>query len=182
MGTCFAGLCHDCKESIDLDKFYSFCAISCLADLEGEDLADYDESFVYRSLRLHLFMESHKGHRLGVYRDSDPEYEEASETYKDTFPWPSNGKAPTDYIDLRDCKTPLVVLETRHGTLYIDHLPQGVNCFRFDADGHRVDTLLLATDPPREVVNIQSATRTTKTIGAALSQTQQRFTPDNPFY
>lgn len=169
MGTCFAGLCHDCKEAVDLDKFYSFCPISSLADLEAEDLAEYNESFIYRSLRLHLFMEAHKGHRLGVYRDSESAYEEASETYTSTFPWPSKGQAQTDHIDLRDGKTPRVILQTRDGDLYIDRLPQGINCFRFDANGKRVDTLLLEANPQ-------------KTIGEAVRQRQQRYVPDNPYY
>ena len=167
MGTCFAGLCHDCKESVDLDKFYSFCPIRTLADLEVEDLSDYGESFVYRSLRLHLFMEHHKGHRLGVYRDSDAEYENA-EDYEATFHWPEKGCVETDIIDLRDKKTPRVILQTMHGDLYIDNLGSGVNCFRFE-DGSRIDTLLLKANP-------------NKSIGQAILHTKQQFVPENPYY
>lgn len=54
MGVIYWGSCHDCKECIDLDKFYDF----------GECPKDTNElPNVDRTLRLFAFLKAHSGHR-----------------------------------------------------------------------------------------------------------------------
>ena len=72
MGTDYYAICHDCKEYIDLYKFWKWWPLSeSYGDLENEDFEQYkkDDRWIFSSLRLHLFMIHHRGHRIGVYSE-----------------------------------------------------------------------------------------------------------------
>ena len=155
MGTIYYCLCHDCKAYVDLDKFYSFSCyeadvfgVRSHADIDKERLEEFGAGFVYRSLRLQYFMRTHTDHRLGVHTEHDVEkfdwYDDEDDIkWKEEIPWPRSGHGVDDTIDLTDPKVGRIVMKTRFGELYIDHRVDGLNCFRFDADGKRVDVMLL---------------------------------------
>jgi hypothetical protein len=136
----YFGVCHDCEEYIDLDKFYSWSSYSKdsdYADIDKENLDYYkNDGFIYRSLRLHFFMEKHPGHRIEVL-DWDKFYDSGKkDIYKQVFHWPKAGDSQDDVIDFTDPKSGRLTIKTKHGELNIDIRSDGINCFR-------VDTLLL---------------------------------------
>lgn len=146
MGTCYYGVCHDCKEYIDLDKFYSWSAYkgenSDYADLDKEDLNEYKNNyFIYRSLRLHFFMAKHPGHRIEVMTEHNDIFYEGS-GYKQVYPWPSKGRDAIEVLDFTDPKAGRLIVRTKYGDIYLDVRNDGINCFRF-VKGVRKDTLLL---------------------------------------
>ena len=142
MGTCYKGACHDCEQYIDLEKFYSLCLPFSAVDIQTEDLSEYyNEHFIYHTLRLHMFLGHHRGHRFGVYSEMEPSGQ-AIEDYQETFAMPFKKHHPDDVIDLRDVNVPRITLQTRHGEVHLDTRPDGLNCFRF-VGGERIDTLLL---------------------------------------
>lgn len=152
MGVCYYGICHGCKQYIDLDKFYSFAscegAVEAIANLDKEDLAFYQqENFTYRSLRLFTFMHLHKGHCVEVQNEHDffelREYE--YDKWKEVYPWPRPNSECLDLIHWDDPKAGRLIIRTRLGEITLDYLPQGINCFRF-VNGERVDTLLLPSN------------------------------------
>lgn len=88
MGIVYFGICHDCKRYIDLDKFYSWAGFLVeptetlnlyllpplypfpLLELQKIDNDFYkNDRFIHSSLRLHIFIALHNGHRLGVYTE-----------------------------------------------------------------------------------------------------------------
>lgn len=107
MGVLYYGVCLDCKQYIDLDKFYSFAGIqdpSVWDEQRIEFIKDnaYSpvENFIFRSLRLQYFMKEHTGHRIGVYDEYrftgapdpldytfDSELDESK--YQEVHPWPT---------------------------------------------------------------------------------------------
>lgn len=158
MSLLFYGVCLDCKEHIDLDKFYSWSAYcgedSGYADIDKEDLSNYGEFFVYRSLRLHLFMEKHQGHRIGVYTNNEIEIGDT----KEVFPWPGSGNTQDDTVDFSDPKAGRLTIKTRLGDVFIDDLGRYINCFRH-INGVRHDVILFMSSnefkdhflPPRTI-------------------------------
>ncbi|MCP3685397.1 MAG: hypothetical protein GY861_22325 [bacterium] len=144
MGTCYYGICKDCKEFIALDKFYSWCPWKTEADIEREDIDEYknDGSFIYRSFRLHYFMNKHNGHRIGVYTERHVDDDGDFENYKEVCPWPEKGRKTYDEIDLTDPKFGRAKIKTSIGDLMIDKRKDGINCFFFVAN-KRIDTLIL---------------------------------------
>ena len=145
MGVIYYALCDDCREYINLDKFYSFCPIRTIQDIEVEDLTEYGAGFIYRSLRLHFFMSHHVAHRVGVYHEDD--CATRRQHFTEVFHWPTGGETGTDSIDLRDRNAPRLVVRTAFGDVYLDTRNDGINCFRF-VNGERVDTLLLPAPAP----------------------------------
>jgi hypothetical protein len=149
MGICYYGVCLDCKEYIDLDKFYSFSPWKSHADIDKENFDEYKtDSYIYRSLRLQWFISQHDGHRLSV--GTEHELDIFGNDYKEVFPWPSMGEHARDEIDLTDPKFGSVVLKTKYGDIYINKMGNRLSCFRF-VKGKRIDTLLLMEgddDPP----------------------------------
>ena len=79
MGTCYYGVCHDCRQFVDLDKFYGWAPWRDWADLDKEDLDKFKGGWIYRSMRLHFFLHLHNGHRVGVYTEHDIERFEPKE-------------------------------------------------------------------------------------------------------
>ncbi len=143
MGICYYCVCHDCKEYIDLDKFYSWSAYSDddsgYADIDKEDFDDYkNDGFIYRSLRLHYFIAKHPGHRIEVLTENHFE----TDNLKEVYPWPSLGIEGYDEIDFTDPKSGRIVIKTSIGNIFIDKKSDGINCFR-TVGGKRVDTMLL---------------------------------------
>ena len=151
MGTMWYVRCLDCKEYMDLDKFYSFVAYRqdwCgYASIDKENLDDYkNDGFIYRSLRLHFFIDQHRGHRIAVENKHEAEdwldVAGDQQEYRQVFPWPAPGNEAQDVIDFTDPKAGRLIIKTRFGDIFMDHRNDGVNCFRF-VDGERIDTLLL---------------------------------------
>ena len=158
MGTIYYCLCHDCRNYIDLDKFYSFAAYKDdewgskgYADIDKEDLESYGPHFVYRTLRLQYFIYKHTDHRIGVHTEHDVEqfdwYTQDGDKpgckWKEQFPWPSPGRDAHDTIDFTDPKAGRLIVNTRHGTVYLDVRSDGLNCFTFDSNEKRTDTMLI---------------------------------------
>lgn len=158
MGTTYYGYCDDCKTKIDLDKFYSWSAYSDdreVADIEKENLDDFrNDGWIYRSLRLHWFMQKHDSHRQGVCTEHDL----VRDGYAEQGKWPRAGNDSHDEIDWTDPKAGRLVIRTRYGEVFLDYLPASsfsgvqepqnkgrVNCFRFTRNG-REDVLLLTED------------------------------------
>lgn len=144
MGTIYYGACHDCKVQINLDKFYSWYGYeSELNQIDKETLDDFkSDGFIYRTLRLHYFIGKHQGHRLGVYTEHD------DLNYKEVYPWPIVKEGAVDEIDFTDPKASRLIVKTKHGDIFLDIRPDGVNCFRFV--GNRLDTLLLPAKKKQE--------------------------------
>lgn len=145
MGLCYDGVCHDCKERIDLDKFYSFSSwrIDAYADIEKENLDEYkNDGFIYRSLRLHFFMEQHPGHRIQVLTENNDTHDK----YKEVYPWPLPGSTRSDVIDFTDPKVGRVVINTKYGFLCLDVRRDGVNVWTRLKGVGRVDTLVVPAD------------------------------------
>lgn len=89
MGTIYYGVCDDCRQYIDLDKFYSW-APPTYASIWTEDLSTYDEYFVVRALRLNYFIKEHNGHRVSVRTEHEVEFfSEDHPMYEQVYPWPS---------------------------------------------------------------------------------------------
>ena len=152
MGTIYYGVCHDCKQYIDLDKFYSWSAYPAddhdYADIDQETLQEYhNDGFIYRSLRLHFFMTRHRGHRIGVYTEHEIFDRLIEEEYEQVYPWPGAGEKQADIIDFTDPKADRLVIKTVHGDIFLDVRSDGINCFRF-INGERVDTLVLPFKKP----------------------------------
>jgi len=143
MGDCYYGICHDCKRYIDLDKFYAWRTYKGAdhSTIDNTKLEDYkNDSWIYRALRLHIFLSSHNGHRVGVYPEHDIDEDELKES-KEQYPWPEGLRDLIERIDL----TPSVgrlIINTRLGEIFIDDRSDDINCFRF-IDGKRVDTKIL---------------------------------------
>ena len=153
MGTCYYGVCHDCKEYIDLDKFYGWNpGHRSIADIDKEDLAEwFSGSWVYRSMRLHYFIGLHNGHRIAVvdehswegWADKHPDH---IAVWKEIAPWPHQSETASDMIDFTDPKAGRLVIKTKFGDITLDVRRDGVNCFRFagaETAANRIDTLLL---------------------------------------
>ena len=140
MGTIYYGICHDCKQYVNLDKFYSWRSYQD-ADHSSIDNTNLEEfktnGWISKALRLHIFLHAHNGHRIGVYTEHDCLHEDMQEQ----FPWPDSLKRLTEYIDM----SPLVdrvMIKTSLGDIYIDDRGEDINAFRF-INGIRVDTSLL---------------------------------------
>jgi hypothetical protein len=89
MSTFFYGCCLDCKQKIFLDKFYDWASTESLTwrngfnapmtakplqdycALDDEDFANFDHLWVWKSLKLHWFINKHQGHRVGVWNEHD---------------------------------------------------------------------------------------------------------------
>lgn len=145
MGTLLYGVCHDCREFIDLGKFYSWFRYASsdydYNSIERENLHDYfKEGWVYRTLRLHVFIAHHKGHRLGVY--SEYELEALEGEYTEVAPEPGGTESAQDSIDFTDPNAGRLIVRTKFGDIFLDVHDDGVNCFRF-VDGERIDTKIL---------------------------------------
>jgi hypothetical protein len=141
MGTLYYGVCHDCKRYIELDKFYGWRSYFD-ADHSSVEVTDLDEyktnSWIYSALRLHIFLNAHNGHRVGVY--TEHQFDKIDE-FVEQFPWPIGLKHLTERIEMAPALDRLII-KTRLGEIYIDDTKNFVNCFRF-VDGERVDTVLL---------------------------------------
>lgn len=141
MGTQYYGVCKDCKQYIALDKFYAWNAYheADHSTIDNSDLEEFkNDAWIFRALRLHVFLAHHNGHRVGVLSEYDINN---LDDLTEQFPWPEQFKYLVEQIDMR----PLVgriVINTNFGEIYIDHRKNDVNCFRF-IDGKRVDTVLL---------------------------------------
>jgi hypothetical protein len=143
MGTLYYGVCKDCKRYIELDKFYSWSAYSDADHLtiDSTDLEEYKtDRWLYRALRLHIFLKAHNGHRVGVYTEHEFDVVDEKE-FVEQFPWPAGLKHLTEKIEMAPSLDRLII-KTRLGDIYIDDTRNTVNCFRF-VDGKRVDTVLL---------------------------------------
>ncbi|KKL11933.1 hypothetical protein LCGC14_2540800 [marine sediment metagenome] len=69
MGTCYHGVCLDCKKFVHLDKYWDWAAYDKECD---KNLNDYKtDRWVSAAMTLHLFLDSHNGHRVGVYSDHE---------------------------------------------------------------------------------------------------------------
>lgn len=142
MGTCYFGICHDCKQFIDLDKFYGWNAYQGAdhATIEKTKLKDYKtDGWIYRAMRLHIFLYSHNGHRLGVYSGHETNLEVLQEQY----PWPAGLRSLVETIDMVPSINRLII-NTPWGEIFIDKRGKDINCFRF-INGKRVDTVLLGS-------------------------------------
>lgn len=140
MGTYYYGVCHDCGRYIDLDKFYGWAAYKNAdhCTIEKTELDDYKTNgWIYRALRLHIFLYTHNGHKVGVYDEHNIDICEL----KESFPWPVGLKDLTKKIDMSPSVGRLII-NTRFGEIVIDDRGHDINCFRF-VDGKRVDTKLL---------------------------------------
>ena len=157
MGVIYYGLCHDCKNYIDLDKFYSFAVIddASNADLCKENLDEYGDNkgFIFRSLRLQSFIKAHRDHRIGVHTEHTVEEfwydrDDAKDEWKEQMKWPMKawGEGSQDGIDFTDPKAERLEVRTRLGTIYIDVRYDGVNCWTMDG-GPRRDWLILPVNP-----------------------------------
>lgn len=152
MGTTYYGYCDDCRVKIDLDRFYSWSAYSEdreVADIEKENLSEYaNEGWIYRSIRLHWFIDKHNGHRQGVCTEHDFE----RDAYEETGKWPRSGATTGETIDWTDPKAGRLVIRSKYGDIYLDYLPAGpsqkatVNCFRFRRWGREDVVLLTESD------------------------------------
>ena len=76
MGVIYYGMCLDCKQYVDLGKFYSRAGYAGtynqLKEELEKDLNEYkNDDFIYPSLKLHFFIQEHQGHRLGIYDEND---------------------------------------------------------------------------------------------------------------
>ena len=151
MGTTTYCLCHDCKNYIDLDKFYSFasCAPGGYADIDKEDLSEFGKGFIYRSLRLQYFIRTHTDHRIGVHTEHDVEqfgwYDSGDGGWIEQFPWPRKAYGETDSVDFSDPKASRLVVKTKYGEVYLDVRVDGVNCWSM-ADGPRRDLRIIPAD------------------------------------
>ena len=141
MGTIYYGVCHDCKKFIDLGKFSDWRSYEDAdhATIEKTSLEDYKtDHWICRTLRLHIFLYQHNGHRIGVYTEHDFDVQD---DYTEQFPWPSGLRKLTEEIDMMP-SVDRVVINTPLGQIYIDNRKDDINCFRW-IDGKRVDTKLL---------------------------------------
>jgi len=149
MGTCYYAVCHECKKYIDLDKFYGWATYNGAdpCTIDKVDLADYKkDGWIYRALRLHIFLYAHNGHKLGVYSEHEAEnvsseHESERDKLEEQYPWPSGLKYLTEQIDMSPSIGRLIIT-TRFGDIVIDDRGSDINCFRF-VDGERIDTQLL---------------------------------------
>lgn len=140
MGTCYRGICHDCKQYVDLDKFYGWSAYQDAdhATIEKTELEKYkNDGWIYRAMRLHIFINTHQGHRVGVYSEHEMDLDGLKEQYH----WPTGLRSLVEKIDMVPSLDRLVI-STRFGEIFIDQRGKDINCFRF-VDGKRVDTVLL---------------------------------------
>lgn len=77
MAYSFYGVCHDCKEYVDLYKFWQWPATgdhtyATMQTCATEELEPYkDDWFIRNSVILHLFLHEHEGHRIGVYYEGE---------------------------------------------------------------------------------------------------------------
>jgi hypothetical protein len=155
MGTTTYGLCHECKNYVDLDKFYSFatCTSGGYADIDKETLDEFiqehDTGWVYRSMRLQYFLKAHTDHRVGVHTEHDIEqfgwYDgDNNGGWVEQFPWPHKtyGEGVTDGVDFTDPKAERLVINTKHGDVYLDVRTDGVNCWSMSG-GPRRDFLII---------------------------------------
>lgn len=84
MGTIYYGVCHDCKQYVDLDKFDSWG----MPPVQGDDYSDEkNDDWIFRALRLHAFIFMHNGHKIGIYTDTDDNF--YRDDFKEQWPWPS---------------------------------------------------------------------------------------------
>ena len=142
MGTCYLGICHDCKQFIDLDKFYGWNAYQGAdnSTIEKTELEDYKtDGWIYRAMRLHIFLYTHNGHRVGVYSEHETDRDGLQEQY----PWPVGLKSLVERIDMVPSIDRLII-NTPFGEIIIDKRGKDINCFRF-INGKRVDTVLLGS-------------------------------------
>ena len=153
MGTCYCCICHDCKKFIDLDKFYSWAALANAdhSNLDNEDLEDYKtDMWIYKALRLQLFIHTHNGHRIEVGSehhfdgfDNETGYHPG---YIEQYPWPKGLRKFIEEIDMPP-SIDRIIINTHLGKLYIDNRKDDINCFR-TINGKRVDTKLLKRIQP----------------------------------
>ena len=69
MGTCYHGVCLDCKKFIHLDKYWDWAGY---CEEYDTDLSDYKtDRWVSAAMKLHIFLQLHNGHRLGIYSDHE---------------------------------------------------------------------------------------------------------------
>ena len=144
MGTCYCCICHDCKKFIDLDKFYSWAALANAdhSNLDNEDLEDYKtDGWIYRALRLQLFIHSHNGHKIEVCTEHYFDGLNDHDGYSEQYPWPKGLRKFTEEIDMPP-SIDRIIINTHLGKLYIDNRKDDINCFR-SINGKRVDTKLL---------------------------------------
>lgn len=145
MGTCYYGICQDCKRWINLDKFWSWsaCQNADHASIEKTDLEEYKENgWIYRALRLHIFLATHNGHRIGVYSEHEEESESrGNEEWREQYPWPTSLLPLIEKIDMVP-SVDRIIINTPLGEVYIDNRRDVINCFRF-VNGKRIDTVLL---------------------------------------
>ena len=145
MGTTYYGACHDCKQKIDLDNFYSWYGnTEELTSIDCEILANFhNDGFIYRALRLHFFIGKHNGHKLGVYIEDT----HGIDDYVLVYPWPRQKEDQVAEIDFTDPKASRLIIKTKFGNIVIDVRGKDVNCFRFknniESSDKRVDTVLL---------------------------------------
>lgn len=84
MGTVYYGVCHDCKQYIDLDKFCSWGVLP----LPDDDMDDFKtDDWIFRTLRLHAFIYAHNGHRIKICSETDDSFYRYD--FKEQFPWPA---------------------------------------------------------------------------------------------
>lgn len=96
MGTISYGVCHDCKQYIDLDKFGPWGELPSPAD----DLNDFKANpWLFRTLRLHAFIHTHNGHRIRVCADSDDDAY-LLDDFEEQYPWPSE-----EFLDINKKRT-----------------------------------------------------------------------------
>jgi hypothetical protein len=127
MGTTYYGICHDCREFIDLDKFYGWNVVGAgreYADIDKEDLSRFNAGWVYRSLRLHFFLARHDGHRLSVRTEHAFEgwlaiTEDKEKPWKEVAPWPQSHDEATETIDFSDPKAGRLFVKTVFGRRHL---------------------------------------------------------------
>lgn len=89
----YYGVCQDCKQYVELEKFCSWAAYrdesSKQGDLEEKEVLKYVTfGFVHKSLRLHQFMFDHQGHRVGVFSENETDcWFDDSLGYREVASW-----------------------------------------------------------------------------------------------
>lgn len=142
MGTTYHGICFTCKKYIDLDKFFEWDSYKGAdhSTIQMTDLEKFKTNFwIYRALRLHIFLSSHNGHKIGVYPDNEIDIYERE--FKEQYPWPTSLSTLTEKIDMAPSVSRLII-NTALGEIFIDDRKTDINCFRF-INGNRIDTILL---------------------------------------
>ena len=149
MSTLYYGVCQDRKIFIDLDKFYAWATYREQADhstIQLTDLNDYKEDgWIYRALRLHIFIESHNGHRLGVY--TEHEFDCHDNSFSEQYKWPIPLQKLTEQIDMSP-SLDRIIINTHLGEVFIDNRGKDINCFRF-INGKRIDIELFSQTPEK---------------------------------